>query len=34
MFLIIALVVVAIFLLLKRYAGTEMGKMQDEAEEN
>jgi general stress protein CsbA len=26
MFLIIALVVVAIFLLLKRYAGTKMGK--------
>ena len=31
MFLIIALVVVAIFLLLKRYAGPKMGKIQDEA---
>jgi hypothetical protein len=34
MFLIIALVVVAIFLLLKRYAGTKMGKIQDEAGED
>ena len=34
MFLIIALVVVAIFLLLKRYAGNKMGKMQDEAGED
>ena len=34
MFLIIALVVVSIILLLKRFAGTKMGKMQDEAGEN
>ena len=34
MFLIIAIVVVAIFLLLKRYTGLKMGKMQDEAGED
>lgn len=34
MFLIIALVVVAIILLLKRHAGTKMGKMQDESGED
>jgi hypothetical protein len=34
MFLFIAIVVVAIFLLLKRYAGTKMWKMQDEAGED
>jgi uncharacterized membrane protein HdeD (DUF308 family) len=33
-FLFIAIVVVAIFLLLKRFAGTKMGKMQDEAGED
>ena len=33
-FLIIAIVVVAIFLLLKRYAGSKMGKKQDEAAED
>ena len=33
-FLIMAIVVVAIFLLLKRFAGTKMGKMQDEAGED
>jgi len=33
-FLFIAIVVVAIFLLLKRYAGNKMGKMQDEAGED
>lgn len=34
MFLIMAIVVVAIFLLLKRFAGNKMGKMQDEAGED
>ena len=33
-FLFIAIVVVVIFLLLKRFAGTKMGKMQDEAGED